>query len=114
MADYLYLNQILKTLVAALAKYQRKNLPLLYDVIATLAKSVGNDLLNEPEYINLLLPPLVINRRSLVPGDDGDLVKSIECLHWIARALQEGFGFSPLGEAVFRSCIWIIDWHYVI
>ena len=35
-----------------------KNLLILYDAIGTLADSVGHHL-NKPDYINLLMPPLI-------------------------------------------------------
>jgi len=67
--------------LAAFTKYKQKNLLHLYDGIETLAKSAGNELMNRPEYTNLLLPPLAINNRaSSIPDDDGDLVKRVECL----------------------------------
>lgn len=109
----LYLDPVIKTLVAAFAQYQRKNLSLLYNVIATLAKSVGNEPMNKPEYINLLLPPLVTNQALHMPQDDGDLVKCMENLHWIVWALRRGFGVSPFSEGVLRPCIWILNQHQV-
>ena len=72
-----YLGFILETLVFAFHKYQHKvseiinvlnddlitvilfkNLLILYDAIGTLADSVGHHL-NKPDYINLLMPPLI-------------------------------------------------------
>ena len=38
--------------------YIIKNLLILYDAIGTLADSVGHHL-NKPDYINLLMPPLI-------------------------------------------------------
>ena len=108
------MDAIVETVVAAFAKYQRKNLLLLYHVIATLAKSVGKEEMNKPEYINLLLPPIAINAdASNIPDDDGDLVKRMECLQRIVQALRTGFGFAPFSEGVLRSCIWIINQHHV-
>lgn len=50
-----------------------KNLLILYDAIGTLADSVGHHL-NKPDYINLLMPPLIqkwnvlkVSSQTLVP-----------------------------------------------
>lgn len=93
-----YLGFILETLVCAFGKYQHKNLLILYDAIGTLADSV-DDNLNEPEYINLLMPPL-INKWNILKDDSRDLFPLLECLSAIAAAL--GPGFLPYCEPVFR------------
>lgn len=38
--------------------FQKKNLLILYDALGTLADAVGNNL-NKPEYIEMLMPPLI-------------------------------------------------------
>ncbi|CAF3594362.1 unnamed protein product [Rotaria sp. Silwood1] len=100
-----YLKQILETLVHAFRKYQAKNLLILYDAIGTLADSVGSHL-NRPDYIQLLMPPL-IERWNLLRNDDKDLFPLLECLSSIATALQTGF--LPYCEPVFGRCILLVQ-----
>lgn len=71
-----YLGFILETLVFAFGKYQHKNLLILYDAIGTLADSVGHHL-NKPEFIQLLMPPL-INKWNLLKDEDKDLFPLLE------------------------------------
>ena len=49
-----------------------------YDAIGTLADSVGHHL-NKPEYINLLMPPL-IQKWNVLKDEDKDLFPLLECL----------------------------------
>jgi transportin-1 len=100
-----YLKQILETLVHAFRKYQAKNLLILYDAIGTLADSVGSHL-NRPDYIELLMPPL-IERWNVLRNDDKDLFPLLECLSSIATALQTGF--LPYCEPVFVRCIVLVQ-----
>uniref|UniRef100_U5EWX2 Putative nuclear transport receptor karyopherin-beta2/transportin importin beta superfamily n=1 Tax=Corethrella appendiculata TaxID=1370023 RepID=U5EWX2_9DIPT len=100
-----YLSYILKTLVFAFGKYQHKNLLILYDAIGTLADSVGHHL-NEPEYINMLMPPL-IQKWNMLKDEDKDLFPLLECLSSVATALQSGF--LPYCEPVYRRCISLIQ-----
>lgn len=100
-----YLQFILETLVFAFSKYQHKNLLILYDAIGTLADSVGHHL-NKPEYINLLMPPL-IQKWNMLKDEDKDLFPLLECLSSVATALQSGF--LPYCEPVYRRCISLIQ-----
>lgn len=100
-----YLSSILETLVAAFSKYQAKNLLILYDAVGTLADSVGNNL-NNPEYIKLLMPPLIEKWNGL-KDDEKDLFPLLECLSSVATALQEGF--LPYCEPVFKRCVSLIE-----
>ncbi|KAL3212710.1 hypothetical protein MRX96_035820 [Rhipicephalus microplus] len=92
-----YLSFILETL--------HKNLLILYDAIGTLADSVGHHL-NKPEYINLLMPPL-IEKWNVLKDDDKDLFPLLECLSSVATALQSGF--LPYCEPVFRRCVSLVE-----
>jgi len=92
-------------LVFAFSKYQHKNLLILYDAVGTLADSVGHHL-NKPEYINILMPPL-IEKWNLLQDHDKDLFPLLECLSSIATALQSGF--LPYCEPVYRRCISLIQ-----
>merc|ERR1719495_1801986 len=100
-----YLGFILETLVFAFHKYQHKNLLILYDAIGTLADSVGHHL-NKPEYINLLMPPL-IQKWNQLKDDDKDLFPLLECLSSVATALQEGF--LPYCEPVYKRCVGLVE-----
>lgn len=100
-----YLSFILETLVYAFYKYQHKNLLILYDAIGTLADSVGH-YLNKPEYITLLMPPLIEKWNSLKDSDK-DLFPLLECLSSVATALQSGF--LPYCEPVFKRCVSLIE-----
>eukprot|EP01112_Ceratiomyxa_fruticulosa_P017712 TRINITY_DN5573_c0_g3_i1.p1 TRINITY_DN5573_c0_g3~~TRINITY_DN5573_c0_g3_i1.p1 ORF type:complete len:897 (-),score=174.50 TRINITY_DN5573_c0_g3_i1:289-2979(-) len=100
-----YLEPILKTMVEAFNKYQTKNLLILYDAIGTLADSVGSNL-NVPEYINILLPPL-INKWNILSDDDRRLLPLLECLTSVAAAL--GPGFVPYAPPVYGRCLKLIE-----
>ena len=96
---------ILQTLVYAFSKYQAKNLLILYDAIGTLADSVGVHL-NKQEYIDLLMPPLIVKWNAL-KDEDKDLFPLLECLSSVATALQSGF--LPYAEPVFRRCVSLVE-----
>ncbi|XP_071439731.1 transportin-1 isoform X1 [Hetaerina americana] len=100
-----YLGFILETLVFAFSKYQHKNLLILYDAIGTLADSVGSHL-NKPDYINLLMPPL-IQKWNILKDEDKDLFPLLECLSSVATALQSGF--LPYCEPVYRRCVSLVE-----
>ncbi|CAH0394310.1 unnamed protein product [Bemisia tabaci] len=100
-----YLGYILETLVFAFSKYQHKNLLILYDAIGTLADSVGHHL-NKPDYINLLMPPL-IEKWNVLQDEDKDLFPLLECLSSVATALQ--VGFLPYCEPVYKRCVSLIE-----
>ncbi len=100
-----YLGPVLGGLVSAFEKYQKKNLLILYDAIGTLADNVGAEL-NRPEYIQILLPPL-INKWQTLPDDDPDLIPLLECLSSVTIAVAEGF--APFAQPVFQRCVTIVD-----
>ncbi|KAK9497607.1 hypothetical protein O3M35_004303 [Rhynocoris fuscipes] len=100
-----YLGYILETLVYAFSKYQHKNLLILYDAIGTLADSVGHHL-NKPDYINLLMPPL-IHKWNVLKDEDKDLFPLLECLSSVATALQSGF--LPYCEPVYKRCVSLVE-----
>uniref|UniRef100_A0A671LLU0 Transportin-1 n=1 Tax=Sinocyclocheilus anshuiensis TaxID=1608454 RepID=A0A671LLU0_9TELE len=100
-----YLAYILDTLVFAFGKYQHKNLLILYDAIGTLADSVGHHL-NKPEYIQMLMPPL-IQKWNQLKDEDKDLFHLLECLSSVATALQSGF--LPYCEPVYQRCVNLVQ-----
>ncbi|OZJ02963.1 hypothetical protein BZG36_04519 [Bifiguratus adelaidae] len=99
-----YLQPILGHLNQAFAKYQHKNLLILYDAVGTLADSVGNAL-NQPELIKILMPPLIAKWDAL-PDDDTDLFPLLECLSSVTSAL--GQGFVPFAAPVFSRCVKLV------
>jgi hypothetical protein len=91
--------------MAAYAKYQAKNLLILYDAIGTLAETLGHKL-NQPEVVNILLPPLVA-RWNQLHDDDTRLFPLLECLMYIATALGEGFlQYAP---PVYARCLRLVE-----
>ncbi|KAI8373588.1 armadillo-type protein [Choanephora cucurbitarum] len=99
-----YLQPILTTLCSAFAKYQHRNLLLLYDTVGTLADVVG-EVLNNPQYIEVIMPPL-INKWQEVSDDSTDLFPLLECLSSVTTAL--GKGFKPFAEPVYRRCVVLV------
>eukprot|EP00871_Galdieria_phlegrea_P002357 jgi/Galph1/3121/GphlegSOOS_G1761.1 len=99
-----YLEPVLKSLAFAFPKYQEKNLRLLYDVIGTLAQTVGNEF-KKKEYIEIIMPPL-ISRWNSLSDDDKHLLPLLECLSAVFVSLgEEG---SPFAKPVFQRCMKII------
>lgn len=85
--------------------FKHKNLLILYDAIGTLADSVGHHL-NKPEFIELLMPPL-IQKWNELKDEDKDLFPLLECLSSVATALHSGF--LPYAEPVFQRCVSLVD-----
>ncbi|KAK2728037.1 hypothetical protein QYM36_008496, partial [Artemia franciscana] len=97
-----YLEFILQTLVFAFSKYQHKNLLILYDAIGTLADSVGHHL-NRPEFINMLMPPLIMKWNAL-KDEDKDLFPLLEvCLaEGLNGQIEQLIGSSNLMQLLFQ------------
>ena len=93
-----YLKPILEHLRVGFDRFQHKNLLILYDAILTLADSVGSAL-NQPEYVELLVPPLLRKWEQLGDEDRG-LVSLLECLSSVTVAL--GPGFQPFAVPVYK------------
>ncbi|KAN0062736.1 hypothetical protein ACQY0O_004931 [Thecaphora frezii] len=99
-----FLEPVLKTLVFAFEKYQQKNLLILYDALGTLADSVGSAL-NQPEYVETIMPPLIAKWQSL-HDTDPDLIPLLECLSSVTIAIGPGFlSYSP---PVFQRCVSLV------
>lgn len=95
-----HVSKILNVFSAAFARYQTRNLVILYDACGTLADSIGSDL-NKPELVNLLLPPLMAKWQQLA-DDDRSLFPLLECLASVVTAL--GPGFADSAPPVFQRC----------
>lgn len=100
-----YLNMILQTLVRALSLYRREQLPVLYDSIGILADAVGH-YLNRPDYIDLLVPPLIEKFKAL-KDDDEELLVLLECMSCVASALRSEF--LPYSALLFTRCVSLIE-----
>merc|ERR1719272_2131185 len=85
--------------------YKIKNILILYDAVGTLADAVGEGL-NQAEYIQILMPPLMARWNEL-HDDDRNIFPLLECLTSVAQAL--GIGFSPFAPPVFQRCLQIIQ-----
>ncbi|KAG0182044.1 hypothetical protein DFQ28_001171 [Apophysomyces sp. BC1034] len=99
-----YLEPILKNLTVAFQTYQHKNLLIAYDALGTLAESVDSAL-NHPQYLSLIMPPLIAKWNSLTDQDKG-LFPLLECLSSVTTAL--GTGFIPFAGPVFARCVKLI------
>ncbi|EGG21199.1 transportin [Cavenderia fasciculata] len=99
-----FLPNILTTFVQAFKKYQAKNLLILYDAISTLAKVVGRDL-NRPEYVQILIPPL-LERFNLLEDNNKALLPLLQCLNPICAAI--GMGLKDLLLIFYNRAINII------
>ncbi|KAJ3849043.1 armadillo-type protein [Lentinula lateritia] len=99
-----YLDRVLRNLVAALDKYDQKNMPMLYDSIGVLADAVGHELSNTG-YVEVLLPPLIDHCMRL--GDtDINLRALFQCLTCVTTAL--GDAFLPYASLVVERCYLIL------
>ncbi|EFA85888.1 transportin [Heterostelium album PN500] len=99
-----FLPDILATFVKAFHKYQAKNLLILYDAISTLAKVVGKDL-NKPEYINILLPPL-LEKFNNIDDRNKTLLPLLQCLTPICSSI--GIGLNEIIVIFYNRAVRII------
>lgn len=95
---------ILKHLMAAFGKYQRRNLRIVYDAVGTLAEAVEGEL-NQPVYLDSLMQPLIEKWQHL-SNSDKDLFPLLDCFTSIAQALDTRF--TQFAEPVFGRCINIL------
>ncbi|OWM80947.1 transportin-1-like isoform X2 [Punica granatum] len=100
-----HLEIILQHLLSAFERYQKRNLRIVYDAIAALADAVGAEL-NQPRYIDTLIPPLISKWQQL-SNSDKELFPLLECFSSIAQAL--GTGFCQFAQPVFVRCMIIIQ-----
>ncbi|KAL9559161.1 hypothetical protein MBANPS3_000565 [Mucor bainieri] len=100
-----YIYPILTQTNGAFALYRRKNRLILYDALGTLADAVGSQL-NQPQFIYLLMPPL-ISKWNELSDKDTDLFPLLECLSNITAAL--GPGFIQYVEPVLSRCVKLIS-----
>lgn len=103
-----FIGDVLKTVAACFPVYSKKNMLMLYECISTLADVVGNSL-NNPDYINILIPPLVKKWNSM-NDNDSKLFPLLDCMGAVACALQDGFG--PFVKPIYQRCFDLITAKY--
>lgn len=101
-----YVGAVLRQLVMCFQKYQAKNLIILYDALQTLVDRIPDDIIAQPEYVDILLPPL-IGKWQQLKDDDRELWPLLECLSSVTASLREQF--APYAPEVFMRCINILQ-----
>ncbi|KAL3425962.1 importin beta-2 [Phlyctema vagabunda] len=99
-----YCEPIIRQFVRCFEKYKDRNMFILYDCVQTLSEHVGRGLA-QPELINLLMPAL-ITRWHKVSDQSRELFPLLECLAYVASALNETF--APFAPPIFTRCVKII------
>lgn len=102
LAPYCY--PIVQQFVQCFAKYKDRNMYILYDCVQTLAEHVG-PVMAEPELVAQLMPAL-IDRYNKVSDQSRELFPLLECLSYVAMALNDGF--APYAQPIFVRCVNII------
>ncbi|KAB0795304.1 hypothetical protein PPYR_12143 [Photinus pyralis] len=97
---------ILHAFSECFGKFKFASYLLLYDAIGVLARTVGIYLC-QPDYINLLLPPLMQKLEHAKDYKDYQFMGLMDCLSNIAVAIESGF--IPYAKTVFDRCMWIIN-----
>lgn len=101
-----HIHVILLAFSDCFGKFKFASYLLLYDAIGVLARTVGMHLY-QPDYINLLLPPLLQKLELAKDYKDYQFMGLMDCLSNIAVAIESGF--IPYAETVFDRCMWIIN-----
>lgn len=99
-----YCGPIIRQFVQCFGRYKDRNMFILYDCVQTLAEHVG-PALREPELIDTFMPA-IIQRWSKVSDRSQEIFPLLECLSYVATALDDAF--APFAVPVFARCIRII------
>ena len=99
-----YSGPIIQQYVKCFQKYKDRNMYILYDCVQTLAEHIG-PVLARPDLTNSLMPAL-IERWNKVSDDSRELFPLLECLSYVAMALNDAF--APYAAPIFRRCVNII------
>lgn len=99
-----YSGPIIQQYVQCFAKYKDRNMYILYDCVQTLAEHIG-PVLARPEHVNQLMPAL-IDRWNKVSDQNRELFPLLECLSYVAMALNDAF--TPYAQPIFSRCVNII------
>ncbi|XXH00457.1 hypothetical protein Hte_006802 [Hypoxylon texense] len=95
---------IIKQYVQCFKKYKDRNMFILYDCVQTLAEHIG-PVLARPDLVNELMPAL-IDRWTKVSDQSRELFPLLECLSYVAMALNDAF--TPYAQPIFIRCVNII------
>ncbi|KAI0118514.1 ARM repeat-containing protein [Hypoxylon sp. NC0597] len=95
---------IIQQYVRCFKKYKDRNMYILYDCVQTLAEHIG-PVLARPELVNELMPAL-IERYNKVSDQSRELFPLLECLSYVAMALNDAF--TPYAQPIFIRCVNII------
>lgn len=95
---------IIQQYVRCFKKYKDRNMYILYDCVQTLAEHIG-PVLARPELVNELMPAL-IERYNKVTDQSRELFPLLECLSYVAMALNDAF--TPYAQPIFIRCVNII------
>ena len=99
-----YCKPILEQFVKCYDIYKDRNMFILYDCVQTLAEHVGKNLANQ-ELLDVLMPALT-NRWEKVSDQSRELFPLLECLAYVATALDDAF--APYAQPIFNRCIKIV------
>ncbi|KAI0169514.1 ARM repeat-containing protein [Hypoxylon sp. FL1284] len=95
---------IIQQFVKCFKKYKDRNMFILYDCVQTLAENIG-PVLARPDLVNELMPAL-IDRWTKVTDQSRELFPLLECLSYVAMALNDAF--TPYAQPIFVRCVNII------
>ncbi|KAI2471907.1 ARM repeat-containing protein [Annulohypoxylon bovei var. microspora] len=95
---------IIKQYVKCFEKFKDRNMYILYDCVQTLAEHIG-PVLARPDLVNELMPAL-IDRWTKVNDQSRELFPLLECLSYVAMALNDAF--TPYAQPIFVRCVSII------
>lgn len=102
-----YVGPLLEHFAKCFAVYQRKNLIMLYDSVATFVDKIGPEVFGEsPQHANTLLPPLLQNWQQL-DDQDTDLWPLLECMSVVAATMGEAF--APYAVPVYERAVKILS-----
>ncbi|KAH7362901.1 importin subunit beta-2 [Plectosphaerella cucumerina] len=99
-----YVAPILQQFVRCFARYKDKNTFILYDCLQTLAEQIGPQMAR-PEIVSIFMPAL-IDRYQKVNDQSRELFPLLECLSYVALALNQAF--TPYAQPIFERCVNII------
>ncbi|KAI1326869.1 armadillo-type protein [Xylariaceae sp. FL0255] len=95
---------IIQQYVRCFQKYKDRNMYILYDCVQTLAEHIG-PVLARPDLANELMPALIA-RWTKVSDDSRELFPLLECLSYVAMAMNDAF--TPYAQPIFGRCVNII------
>lgn len=85
-------------------RYQRRNMVVLYDTVQLFVEKLGG-VLASPQYVDMLLPPLLA-KWGVLANDDNELWPLLECMLLVAALL--GDGFAPYAVPVYQRALAIL------